>query len=64
MFEAVTVMKHQEHIAAWPQADDMTGFKICIYTTATDRKWLPVVFAGLCRGSSSSYERAEGHYQI
>lgn len=54
MFKAVIVMKHQEHIVVWLQTHDMAGFKICIYTTATDRKWLPV---GLCR-SSSSYERA------
>ena len=56
MFEVVIVMKHQERIAVWLQTHDMAGFKICIYTTPTVRKWLPVPSTGLCSCSSSSSE--------
>lgn len=49
----------------WLQTHDMAGFEICIYTTATDRKWLPVVFTGLCRssGGSSSCSSSSGSHE-
>lgn len=45
------------------------GFVICIYVTATDRKWLPVLFTGLCDAAAAATNKLlfsirNGHYQM
>lgn len=45
------------------------GFVICIYATATDRKWLPVLFTGLCDAAAAATNKLlfsirNGHYQM
>lgn len=60
MLEALSVMTHQERVVLQLQKRDNADFMICIYTTATDRKWLPALLEGLhtAAGCSSSAERA------
>jgi len=63
VFEAFFAMKHQERIVVWLQKDDMAGFKICIYTSAIGRKWLPVVFSRAC-AQAAVFSILNAHYQI
>ncbi len=66
MFEAATVMKHQEHIVVWLQTQDMAGFDVCIFARAENgERW----FSRACAEAAAApnellFSILNGHYQI
>ncbi len=65
-FEAVTVMKHQEHIAIWLQTHDMAGFNVCIFAQIENGYQR---FSRACAEAAAAtnellFSVLNGHYQI
>lgn len=52
MFNVAIVMKHP----ATSNTHDIAGVEICIYTSAADRKWLPVGLGGAGAGVAAGNE--------